>query len=222
MLRIGFILALLFLPSFGFSKVELDKEKWEKMVEELDYSKKDEPKKEDPEKENNEVYEKTQPSSNFSFAGIGQVLLVIVIVVLVALVVFMIANSRSNPALQRQNIALEKIDRIEEHIHDVDLDELVDQFKSENDFTMALRMSFLTIIKAMSVQGLIKWEKQKTNWEYHSEVSDFEMKTGFGQMILIFEKVWYGEFVLSESEFAKYQKQFENFKSKYVRVEKAA
>ncbi|MGB0431196.1 MAG: hypothetical protein ACPGLV_12040 [Bacteroidia bacterium] len=212
----------IFLPIYGLAnKAELDKETWQKLIEDIEYKKKDKVEESEPEKTTeNETDEDT--GSGFSLGNVQHLFMVIVLIILLVLIGFMIANSRSNPSLKRQNIEIDKLDKIEEHIHDVNLDQLVNQFKSDNDFAMALRMSFLTIIKALSNKAFIKWEKQKTNWEYHSELSNYEMKRDFGQMIVIFENIWYGEKKITEQEFTLYQQQFESFKSTYVELEKAA
>jgi hypothetical protein len=146
----------------------------------------------------------------------------IVVVLLIVLIVFMIANSKANPNLQSQRIAIEKMDKIEEHIHEVNLEDIFDDFVKAGDYTMAIRISFLKIIKALSEQKMIKWEKQKTNWEYHSELNDFDLRTEFAQMISHFEKVWYGEIQLTEPEFIEVNELFENFKSKHLNIEQAA
>lgn len=215
------LLAYFVLIPFGNAQNEpLNKDKWEKLSKELDYERvKEEPK--EPEKETTTDRNYSLPSGA-KFGDVKYLFMGIVVVLLVVLIIFMLANSKANPNLQSQRIAIEKIDKIEEHIHEVNLENIFDDFVKTGNYTMAIRISFLKIIKALSEQKLIKWEKQKTNWEYHSELNDFDLRTEFAQMIAHFEKVWYGEIQLTHNEFVKVNELFENFKSKYITIEQTA
>lgn len=199
--------------------------KWERLTKKLDYSKV--PQKVAPPTETTPPTQRQpQGSSSFEpstvvptgaatlFQGAGLIFTVVLVLLLLLLIIFMIANSRSNPALEAQNVALQNIDTIEEHIHEVDLDELFTQFVKTEEYHIALRMSFLMIIKQLSQMGLIKWEKQKTNWEYHSDLEDYSLKMEFGGMIQTFERFWYGEKVLSEHDFHRIENQFATFKTR--------
>jgi cell division protein FtsL len=217
-----FLLALLaFAPNAFAENQPLDKEKWEKLSRDLNYEQeKEEPKEIEETESTRESYRPS--SSGASFGDVKYLFMAIVVVLLIVLIVFMIANSKANPNLQSQRIAIEKMDKIEEHIHEVNLEDIFDDFVKAGDYTMAIRISFLKIIKALSEQKMIKWEKQKTNWEYHSELNDHDLRTEFAQMISHFEKVWYGEIQLTEPEFIEVNELFENFKSKHLNIEQAA
>lgn len=198
--------------------------KWERLTKRLDYSQS--PKKEEPVQDLDD-FESTEESGGYDdggsisapsgtstiFEGAGMVFTIIVVALLVMLIIYMIANSRSNPTLEAQNMELEEIENIEERIHEVDLDELFTKFVKSEEYHIALRMSFLMIIKQLSELKLIKWEKQKTNWEYHTDLNDYDLRREFGQMIQVFERFWYGEIALSEPEFHATENQFAHFKN---------
>ncbi|MFY0673286.1 MAG: hypothetical protein JXQ87_07770 [Bacteroidia bacterium] len=220
-MRIYFLIMTLLTLAFNSiaENEPLNKEKWEKLSKELNYER-EKPQPKEP-KEDIRTGNSFRPSSGTKFGDVKYLFMGIVVVLLVVLIVFMIANSKANPNLQNQRIAIEKIERIEEHIHEVNLEDIFDDFVKSGDYTMAIRISFLKIIKALSEQKMIKWEKQKTNWEYHSELSDFDLRNEFGQMISHFEKAWYGEFELTEQEFITVNELFENFKTNYTTIEQA-
>lgn len=196
----------------------LNEKKWEELTKDIDYEREKETvtnkEQETQESNSNRQYtnNKTRSESNFSFGEFKYLFMIIIGTLLLVLIIYMISNSTANPTLAARNIEIQKIENIEEHIHEVNLDELLTEFKNENDFDMAIRISFLTIVKELSNKKMIKWERQKTNWEYHSELNNTSLKSPFGQMILAFEKVWYGEHHLSEPDFNKINSDFINFK----------
>lgn len=194
----------------------LSQKKWEQLTKKLDYSEKkktqEEPAEEKKENRSTETPLRTS-SGGSSFSGGGSFFMIMALVLLAVLVVFMLANVKSNPNLTAINKEIqEKIENIEEHIHEVDLNSLFKQYVNNRQFEMALRISFLMIIKDLSERQLIKWEKQKTNWEYHSELRGYDLKTGFSSMVKNFERVWYGEKVISEPEFVIINYEFDQFK----------
>jgi len=209
-----------FLPDASAQEESFSEEKWQKLTEGIDYShqqkKTDSQEKTDQEPNANErTSERNYSGSGGTvFEGMGMIFLIIAGVVILALIIFILANVKSNPALAQQNVEIQEIENIEERIHEVNLDDLFGRFVAGGEYNLALRMSFLMIIKILSEQKLIKWEKQKTNWEYHGELEDFDLRTGFGSMINTFERIWYGEQVITEPEFHYIEAEFNQFKSR--------
>ena len=196
---------------------ELSQKKWEQLTRKLDYSKGQKEKKpveEKKEQSNRRTTSSGHSGGGSSFGNVGSLFMIIALVLLALLVFYMLANIKSNPSLTAINKEIqEKIENIEEHIHEVDLNDLFKQYVNNREFDMALRISFLMIIKDLSEKRLIKWEKQKTNWEYHGELKNYDLKTGFSSMIRNFERVWYGEKAISEPEFLNINYEFDQFKT---------
>lgn len=208
-MRLATSLLFLLLVSFSYAAddgTNFSEEAWEDLTEELDYT---EPPKEEP-KPMPEPVNWEGPSSLFS--GAKYLFASIIGLALLVLIVYMIASSKSNPALNARKAALEKIENIEERIHEVDLEDLFSEFSNNGEYHIALRMSFLMIIKRLSEVKLIKWEKQKTNWEYHSELGKEELRDDFATMISTFERLWYGEKQILEPEFHQIEEEFNTFK----------
>lgn len=226
--KLSIALTLLFLAILSYASAQngegFSEKKWEKLTEGIDYTQ--EKKKPEPIEERDRTdrdHDNDSGSSSRSsggspvfqgIQGMGMVFVIIAGVVILGLIIFIIANSKSNPTLAAQNVEIEKIENIEESIHEVNLDDLFGRFVAGGDYNLALRMSFLMIIKTLSEQKLIRWEKQKTNWEYHGELSDYDLKYGFGSMINVFERMWYGEQVITEPEFHQIESEFNQFKSR--------
>lgn len=213
------ILLSLFLAgivSSVYGEDELSQKKWEQLTKKLDYSQKEKAQK--PAKKEEAPSQRTSDyhysGGGSSFGNVGSLFMIIALVLLILLVVYMLVNAKSNPSLNAINKEIqEKIENIEEHIHDVDLNDLFKKYVTNREFDLALRISFLMIIKDLSERHLIKWEKQKTNWEYHGELNGYDLKTGFGSMIKNFERIWYGEKAINEPEFVNINDEFDRFKT---------
>ena len=54
-------------------------------------------------------------------------------------------------------------EKIEENIHESDLDKFIKQAESEEKYNLAIRLYYLAIIKELSLGKLIKWKRNKTN-----------------------------------------------------------
>jgi len=58
---------------------------------------------------------------------------------------------------------------------------------------------------------LIIFQKGKTNLEYLREISKPDFQSGFRNLALIFDYVWYGEFAISEERFKRFQQYFNDY-----------
>jgi len=211
-MKVVFSLLLLFLVAFSYAgdkDADFNKETWEELTKELDYTEVPREKKPPPP-------EPVDMGGTIALFGKAKYLIAGVIgLALLVLIVYMVASTKSNPALNARKAALKKIENIEERIHEVDLENLFAEFSNTGEYHIALRMSFLMIIKRLSEIKLIRWEKQKTNWEYHSELAKEELRDDFANTIKTFERLWYGEKELYEPEFHKIEQEFATFK-KYL------
>jgi hypothetical protein len=169
--------------------LKLDEKNWWELAEGHDYS---------------EDFETPQPKDKDSGHGggpatagsIGEFKYLIYLAVLGLIVFFVVRLLRSadaNPAVQETGITTQTLDKIEERLHETDLEEMLQQALDTKNFRIALRIHFLIIIKLLSATGKIKWSKDKTNWEYHAELRDRLTSDKFAQAIRIFENAWYGE-----------------------------
>ena len=127
------------------------------------------------------------------------------------LLIKILNNLKVNPNIKKQDISIEAIEEIEEKIHEIDLQKLLEEAILQENYHVALRINFLIIIKLLSEQKQIVWAKEKTNWEYYSEIKDILKKDCFKQIILSFEPVWYGEHLLTKEGFEKLQPLFINY-----------
>ena len=139
----------------------------------------------------------------FYFLIIGLVLFVIIKIIF---------NFNKNPIINETKISIDSIQEIEEKLHEIDLDKLYKEALDAKNYRIALRINFLIIIKMLSQNEKIIWAKEKTNWEYYSELKEEKLSVGFKAIIISFESVWYGDLHQTETQFSQVIPIYENFK----------
>ncbi len=93
----------------------------------------------------------------------------------------------------------------------VDVVSMYDMAIQSKDYRLALRYQFLRLLKYLDLKNYIVWEKDKTNRQYANEIKQPELKERFNQLILVFEKTWYGQGALDVEGFEKANHHFEVF-----------
>jgi len=181
----------------GDSVLTLNKQEWEKTKSEKDYT---ETFKEIKGDAKNSTQQNTNEESAFGqefkyvfyFLGFALIILLIILV---------FKNFKTNVSLNETKIEIQTIDEIEEKIHELDLEKLLLQAMDSKQFKLALRIHFLIIIKQLSNSSKINWAKDKTNWEYYTEIKEKDIAIHFKEVISKFEMCWYGEQPFTEAEY---------------------
>lgn len=103
---------------------------------------------------------------------------------------------------------------IEENIHEMDFEKLLDDAVQNKNFRLAIRVLFLYGLKMLSDKHHIYWEPGKTNHDYLYELRVEELKGDFRQLNYYFEYAWYGNFVVTNELFNKVNTLFTNWRTK--------
>lgn len=101
-----------------------------------------------------------------------------------------------------------------EDIESVDLDALLDAALGDRRYRDAARYQYLRALQTLTEQGLIDWDKHKTNRDYLAEVRRADrpgLSGPFADITRLFEWIWYGEFSVDEHRFALVRARFELF-----------
>lgn len=101
-----------------------------------------------------------------------------------------------------------------EDIESVDLDRLLDAALRDGRYRDAARYQYLRALQTLTEQGLIDWDKHKTNSEYLIEVRRADrpsLNAPFADITRLFEWIWYGEFPVDEQRFALVRARFDLF-----------
>lgn len=103
----------------------------------------------------------------------------------------------------------------EEHIiKNENIDDLIKQALEDHDYRLAVRYSYLLILKLLSEKEIIAWELQKTNSDYLNEIQQPELKIPFGNITRLYDYIWYGDFAIDETKYQKAAYAFNFLKNK--------
>ena len=95
--------------------------------------------------------------------------------------------------------------------HEEDLDERLQHYLTLGDHRQAVRYLYLRSLRALSARELIRPRLQATNHEYLRQLSGTAQETPFRFLTAAYEKVWYGEFTLGETQFQRLYQHFVDF-----------
>lgn len=108
----------------------------------------------------------------------------------------------------------QKYQVLDENIHEMDFDQLIQDAITRQDYRKGIRLLFLYALKLLSDKHLIYWKSGKTNHEYVSELHKSELKSGFNELSFYFDYAWYGNFKISQETFQKVHETFADWKNK--------
>jgi hypothetical protein len=113
-----------------------------------------------------------------------------------------------NPSVQQLEVSLEEI---EDRLFESDLSSFIERALAGGQYRMAIRLYFLDILKILALQKQIRWGKDKTNRQYSTELRSTDLSAEFDRLVLIFERVWYGQGQLDRAAFAAIAPDFSAF-----------
>jgi hypothetical protein len=137
---------------------------------------------------------------------VGIALLVVLIMLMLKVNAFRVIYSGAG-GTQKYNV-------LDENIHEMDFEQLINEARQSQDYRKAVRLLFLYALKLLSDKHLIHWQSGKTNHDYVAEISEKELKTGLNELSFYFDYAWYGNFSINAETFQKAQSIFVSWKNK--------
>jgi hypothetical protein len=92
-----------------------------------------------------------------------------------------------------------------------DLDERLQHYLTLGDHRQAVRYLYLRSLRGLDKRGLIRLTLQATNHEYLRQLSGMAQESPFRFLTTAYEKVWYGEIPLGETQFQRLYQHFVDF-----------
>jgi hypothetical protein len=183
-----------------------DKESWEKIRKEIDYEKEIiKAKKNIPKEKPKKSKWKNPFSFNFFNSNITRLIIYVLAISIIAFIIYKIFVNA--PLSSYRKLELEEFPDLD-NIEKPELEKLLDTAIGKNDFRMAIRIRFLMIIKELSENRYIVWEKRKTNEAYLLETKGLFFINSFEKSVRIFEITWYGKRPVSETDFMQLEPAF--------------
>ncbi len=101
-----------------------------------------------------------------------------------------------------------------ENIHEMDFEKLIQEATDKNEFRLATRLIFLYALKLLSDKHLIEFNPGKTNHDFVEELNVADLKTGLSELSFYFEYAWYGNFLITDSQFKKIRNTFVEWRTR--------
>jgi hypothetical protein len=136
------------------------------------------------------------------------VYLLLTVIVGYFIIKLLVGNSAGS-LFTRKITSVAAINSKEEHLHSIDLDELIKEALAVKDYRLAIRYMYLKSLKELSLYNFIEWHFDKTNNDYSAEIEDPLVKSNFKKISYVYDYVWYGEFTLDEHSFFNAKKDFD-------------
>ena len=198
MLRL-FLFMLLIIPASGFAmdasnQEFISKPQWSKLSKGYDYT--------ENIKKTNIKPKPYKPiaTPSFGLAWVKYLLWGFVILVLLVLIIWLIISvlkGKSEKVSNKKSFETLTIDDIE----DANLEDFLHQSLAEGSFKEAIRIRYLMLIRTLSRLHFVVWKKDKTNGSYVAEMHGKEGSDLFRLLTISFERAWYGEKEIGESEY---------------------
>lgn len=207
------------------NETELSEMEWEKLTRGVDFGEREDIEEEEEESEPPEQEAESNPEEEIEESSwdydidtnlVGSVILGLVIVILVVILIYLIARHIKErdvkvEAQLQDSISFEKI---EENLPESDLDRYLRFALESGDLRGAIRVYYLMIIQGLSENQLIKWQREKTNYEYLREMRSTPLFKAFSGVTLTYELVWYGDAYLDSAAYEALHPQFTEFLKK--------
>lgn len=190
--------------------IQLNEQQWQELKEGIDYT---ENYRDPGEKETSGKTPATY-QNGFNLSDYKYIIYFLVLVLIGWLTVWIFKNFNPNQNLPSPVQVADPVGELDENIHEVDIESLLKEAIAGKEYRLAMRLNFLIIIRLLSEKGKIIFAKEKTNWEYHSELRDRLLADQFKEVIREFELFWYGEHPLTEFQYHQIAPCFEAMQKK--------
>lgn len=125
----------------------------------------------------------------------------IILYIVGALILFLILrNSRFSwkQLLNRGDKRIASAGEIRMDTNEIDFLALALASEADKNFDLAVHYRFLYMMNMLSYAGIISIEENKTNWEYVRMIKDGALKKGFLSIVSEYDRIWYGDYQISE------------------------
>lgn len=139
--------------------------------------------------------------------GLFQFLMYAALAIIILLVIYFIIKNAGGFSFGREkkkiNFSSSAEQALEDtdHIENNDFQKLIQKAKSENDFRRAIRYYHLWVLQSLADKKLIRWNRDKTDYDYFKELGQNAIKEDFSHGIYVYDYIWYGNFQINPKEF---------------------
>jgi len=139
---------------------------------------------------------------------------VIALTVIVAVIMMVLKVNAFNMLMGGRRAAAVSHNVLDENIHEMDFEKLIQEAINQNDYRRGVRLVFLYALKLLADKQLINWKQGKTNHDYVAELKAGDLRNGLHDLSYYFDYAWYGNFTINRELFSKVNDIFTNWKTK--------
>ncbi len=161
-------------------------------------------------------YNKSQNSKPNRFlqmlfsSGILQMLFWLVAIAFVLIILYRLFLSNGIFKKNGRAVSVQEMAEEERMISIADHDRLIQQALMAGDHRLAVRWLFLKTLTRLSEKEELIYAGDKTNFQYVQEISA-DKKNEFSSLVLSYEYIWYGGFLLNAESYASVENKFNQF-----------
>ncbi len=203
-------LFLILTPAVAQEDTPFDRGRWRELREEIRFEDGNAAKKKTVEESGTRGNEReSRPISrqrSTRTINLGPAVQIVLILVFIAFIVILLYQLIIGSGLlsRQQKLASDSgdlnIDDLDEIPIKSDLERWLERALADRDYRLAIRISFLIILKTLDVSGAIRWQKEKTNRHYFYELEGHHLQYPFLEVADAFDLVWYGEKQMDENQ----------------------
>lgn len=133
-----------------------------------------------------------------------KVFYVVIFLLVVFFIVKAIINKEGNWVFGKSSDkSIIPVSDIENNIYATDFKTIIAEAEANGNFRLAIRYYYLWLLKQLSERELIDYDVEKTNSDYHNEISSEATKKEFSYTSYLYNYIWYGEFAIDKIQFDK-------------------
>ncbi|MEO6612900.1 MAG: hypothetical protein ABIT05_10470 [Chitinophagaceae bacterium] len=129
----------------------------------------------------------------------------------------MIYLSNNNIGLFRKKKVLttagEEGEEITEDIFAINYQREIDKAAAAGNYRLAVRLMFLRLLKNMAEKNIIRYQQDKTNFDYLMQLHGTSYYPHFFRITRNYEYSWYGKFDISEENYGLIRKDVDHFET---------
>lgn len=132
------------------------------------------------------------------------IVLVVIFLVALYIVVRLFMNHRGRWFFEKKNKTVAvTLSNVEEHIHEANFEALLSEAEQQGDTRQSVRLLYLWVLRSYTDNNIIRWNPDKTNIDYFSEIKDKILQKQFRYLSYLYNYIWYGGFSINDSEYRK-------------------
>lgn len=171
-----------------------EKKTWEKLKEQYKFD-------QTPlENETGSVTQKNKEPENQKPIRFAEVLVFILIFLTLLSVIAILLKRKNQPPIAQKPYEPVDISENPENI-DIDFSRFIQEALDAKNYKMAIRITYLNLLKMLQEYKILKWHKHFTNQNYIEQLKGTVIQNDFEQFTRIYESSWYGNYSVNENKY---------------------